>query len=264
MSDTATPFMPKEKPGDTYVQSLAKGLSVITSFCREHPRQTLSQVAQHTGLPPAGARRILLTLEKLGYVGSEGRFFFLKPRVLSLGFSYLNSIPFWKQAQEVVEKLSDNTGENCSVCVLDDTDVVFVVRVPTRKIVTSNLYVGSRVPAYASSIGRVLLAGQPEEIRLDLLQRSKITAITPYTVTDREALAAILRQTRAQGWNFTGRELSDRLASLSAPIVDRNGRWTAALNISGIMPTEGMGQKYIDNYLPILLETAGHISEMVI
>ena len=134
-------------PGDSYVQSFARGLEVIRSFRAEAPAQTLSEVAAHTGLTRAGARRILLTLQTLGYVQSDGRLFRLTPRILDLGFAYLSSMPIWDLAEPVMEALRDEVKESCSAAVLDATDIVYVLRVPTHKIMRITLGVGSRLPA---------------------------------------------------------------------------------------------------------------------
>ncbi|EHP38713.1 IclR family transcriptional regulator, partial [Cupriavidus basilensis OR16] len=142
-----------EKPSDTYVQSFARGLSVIRAFDAQHPAQTLSEIAHASGLTRAGARRILLTLVGLGYVRADGRLFRLTPKILDLGFAYLTSMPFWNLAEPIMEALSQEVHESCSISVLDGTEIVYVLRVPARKIMTINLSIGSRLPAYCSSIG---------------------------------------------------------------------------------------------------------------
>src|SRR3990167_2972104 len=131
------------RPGDSYVQSFARGLAVIRSFDARAPQQTLTEVAQRTGLTRAGARRILLTLEGLGYVSSQGRQFSLTPKILDLGFAYLSSQPLWNLAEPVMEKLVEEVKESCSAAVLDGADIVYVLRVPTHKIMSINLGIGS-------------------------------------------------------------------------------------------------------------------------
>lgn len=125
-----------QKPGDSYVQSFARGLAVIRAFDAAHPEQTLTEVASATGLTRAGARRILLTLQTLGYVEADGRLFRLTPKILDLGFAYLTSMPFWNLADPVMEQLSAQIHESCSAAVLDRTEIVYVLRVPTHKIMT--------------------------------------------------------------------------------------------------------------------------------
>jgi IclR family pca regulon transcriptional regulator len=164
---------PQPQPGDSYVQSFARGLEVIRSFSAQSPQQTLTDVAQRTGLTRAGARRLLLTLQTLGYVESDGRLFRLTPRVLDLGFAYLSSMPIWSLAEPVMEDLVAQVKESCSAAMLDGTDIVYVLRVPTHKIMRISLGVGSRLPAYCTSMGRMLLAGLPDDAVKERLQTSR-------------------------------------------------------------------------------------------
>src|SRR4051794_4178615 len=182
------------RPGDSYVQSFARGLEVIRSFSASAPRQTLSEVAVRTGLTRAGARRILLTLHTLGYVESDGRLFALTPRILDLGFAYLSSMPMWNVAEPVMEGLVEQVKESCSAGVLEGTDIVYVLRVSTRKIMRNSLGVGSRLPAYCTSLGRMLLAGLPDAQVLALLRASPIEPRTRHTITDVDALLARVQQ----------------------------------------------------------------------
>ena len=152
------------RPGDSYVQSFARGLAVIRSFSTAAPRQTLTEVAGRTGLTRAGARRILLTLQTLGYVASDGRLFSLTPRILDLGFAYLSSMPMWNVAEPVMEALVEQVKESCSAAVLEGSDIMYVLRVSTRKIMRNSLGVGSRLPACCTSMGRVLLAGDAAHV----------------------------------------------------------------------------------------------------
>ncbi len=154
---------PSLKPGDSYVQSFARGLSVIRAFGADAPRQTLTEVAKRCGLTRAGARRILLTLQTLGYVRAEGRLFELTPKILDLGFAYLSSQPLWQFAEPQMLQLTGDLKESCSIAVLDAQDIVFVMRTPTRKIFNEALGVGSRLPAWATAMGRVMLAALPPE-----------------------------------------------------------------------------------------------------
>src|SRR5512144_2507563 len=140
------------------LQSLERGIAVIQVFSRERPALTLSEVARLTGMTRATARRILLTLEQLGHVRSDGRLFSLTPRVLTLGWAYLSSLNLWEIAQPTMEELAQTTNESCSAATLDLPDIVYVARVPTRRIMTISLGVGTRLPAVATGMGRVLLA----------------------------------------------------------------------------------------------------------
>jgi IclR family pca regulon transcriptional regulator len=253
---------PAPKPGDTYVQSFARGLSVIRSFSADAPSQSLSEVAARTGLTRAGARRILLTLEGLGYVECQGRQFRLTPKILDLGFAYLSSLPLWNLAEPVMEQLVAEVKESCSAAVLDGTELVYVLRVPTHKIMSINLGIGSRLPAYCTSMGRVLLAGlAPEELRRRL-QASALVARTPRTVTDPLALEQLVAQVRDQGWCLVNQELEEGLVSLAAPIRDRGGRTIAALNISGQFNRTPPAHMQ-EHFLPKLRDAAQRISQLL-
>jgi IclR family pca regulon transcriptional regulator len=221
------------RPGDAYVQSFARGLEVIRSFSASAPRQTLSDVAARTGLTRAGARRILLTLQTLGYVESDGRLFALTPRILDLGFAYLSSMPMWNVAEPAMDALVEEVKESCSAGVLEGTDIVYVLRVSTRKIMRNSLGVGSRLPAYCTSLGRMLLAGLPDAEVVALLEASPLEARTRNTLTEVDALLAKVQQARRQGWCMVNQELEEGLLSIAAPVVNRSGKTIAALNISG-------------------------------
>ena len=220
-------------PGDSYVQSFARGLQVIRSFSADAPRQTLSAVAARSGLTRAGARRILLTLHTLGYVHSDGKLFSLSPRILDLGFAYLSSLPIWNLAEPIMQALASEVGESCSAAVLDGADIVYVLRMPTHKIMGISLGVGSRLPAYCTSMGRVLLSSLPGDQLIATLSAAALPARTRFTVTDRAELALRIAQARRQGWALVNQELEEGMVSMAAPITNRAGEMVAALNISG-------------------------------
>ncbi len=220
-------------PGDAFVQSFARGLQVIRAFDGRAPALTLTEVADAAGLTRAGARRILLTLEHLGYLKRDGRAFSLTARILSLGFPYLTSLPFWNFAEPVMEGLVRQVHESCSAAVLDGTEIVYVLRVPTQKIMAINLSIGSRLPAYCSSMGRVLLAGLDPHASTAVLRASTLRARTPHTETRLTRLKAIVDDVRRQGWSLVDQELEEGLISMAVPIVDAGGRTIAAMNISG-------------------------------
>ncbi|MDM0025864.1 IclR family transcriptional regulator [Variovorax saccharolyticus] len=260
MATQQQPLPPE--PGDSYVQSFARGLQVIRSFSASAPRQTLSQVAAASGLTRAGARRILLTLQTLGYVASDGKLFALTPRILDLGFAYLSSMPIWNRAEPVMEGLVQQVQESCSAAVLDATDIVYVMRVPTHKIMRISLGVGSRLPAYCTSMGRLLLADLDEQELRARLEASTLEAFTKHTVTDIDALLAKVAQARRQGWCLVNQELEEGLVSIAAPIVDRAGRTVAALNISG-QANRTSAKVMQDSMLPALLAAAREISRLL-
>lgn len=255
----ASPARTTPTPGDSYVQSFARGLEVIRSFSARSPKQTLTEVAGRTGLTRAGARRILLTLQTLGYVESDGKLFRLTARILDLGFAYLSSLPIWNLAEPVMEDLVGQIKESCSAAVLDGTDIVYVLRVPTHKIMSISLGIGSRLPAYCTSLGRMLLAALPPDQMMQVLQASERTARTRYTVTDVHELAAKIAQVRKQGWSLVNQELEEGLVSMAAPITDRMGQTVAALNISG-QANRSSAKVMQETMLPQLLAAAQAIS----
>lgn len=259
-SSTEVPEAPR--PGDGFVQSFARGLQVIRSFSASAPRQTLSEVAAASGLTRAGARRILLTLQTLGYVESDGRFFSLTARILDLGFAYLSSMPIWNRAEPVMESLVAQVKESCSAAVLEGTDVVYVMRVPTHKIMRINVGIGSRLPAYCTSMGRVLLAALPEDELQRRLAASPIAPLTRHTLTDPKAIAARIAQARRQGWCLVNQELEEGLISIAAPVRDRAGRVLAALNISG-QANRTSAKVMQDSLLPPLLDAAARVSSLL-
>lgn len=248
------------RPGDAYVQSFARGLEVIRSFSAAAPRQTLTEVAGRTGLTRAGARRILLTLQTLGYVEGDGKLFALTPRILDLGFAYLSSMPIWNVAEPVMEALVEEVKESCSAGVLEGADIMYVLRVSTRKIMRNTLGVGSRLPAYCTSLGRMLLAGLPDDEVRRLLKSSTLEPRTKHTLTDVDVVLAKVQQARRQGWCLINQELEEGLVSIAAPIVNRAGRTVAALNISGQVNRTPPRQMQ-ETMLPALRDAAWQISQ---
>ena len=182
-----------------FVQSLERGLSVIRAFDAEHPKLTLSEVARRTGLTRAAARSFLRTLVELGYVRSDGSRFALRPKMLELGYAYLSSLTLPEVAEPHLEQLVEEVHESSSVSELDGNDVIYVARVPTKRIMTVTINVGTRFPAYATSMGRVLLAAQPDE-RLDhYLESASLRGLTGHTITSATALRRELRKIRTPG-----------------------------------------------------------------
>jgi IclR family pca regulon transcriptional regulator len=247
------------RPGDAYVQSFARGLEVIRSFSASAPRQTLTEVAGRTGLTRAGARRILLTLQTLGYVESDGKLFSLTPRILDLGFAYLSSMPMWNVAEPVMETLVEQVKESCSAAVLEGPDIMYVLRVSTRKIMRNSLGIGSRLPAYCTSMGRMLLAGLRDDEVLELLRAAPLEARTRHTLTDPDALLAKVQQARRQGWCLVNQELEEGLLSMAAPVMNRAGRIIASINVSGQVNRTSPRQMQ-DTMLAPLREAAREIS----
>jgi IclR family transcriptional regulator, pca regulon regulatory protein len=250
---------PVEERGPEFVQSMARGLSVIKAFDEAHPELTLSEVARITGLARAAARRFLLTLTELGYVRTDGRTFALTPRVLELGYAYLSSLSLPEIAEPHLETLVAEAQESASVTVLDDTDIVYVARVPTSRIMRVTISIGTRFPAYATSMGRVLLAGLTDNELDAYLARVTMSQITPRTITDPVALRAELARVREQGWALVDQELEEGLRSLAAPIYDRSGRVAAAANIA-THAVRTSAEEAKRTLLPVLLRTVEQIS----
>jgi len=248
-----------EPDGSTYVQSLARGLEVIRSFTAETPRQSLSDVARATGMTRASARRFLLTLETEGYVRTDGRDFSLTPRVLELGFSYLSAQSLPEIAMPHLETLSRATGESSSASVLDGRDIVYVARVPTRRIMSVGITIGTRFPAYPTSMGRVLLASLDIDGRDTYFDGFAPERFTPRTVVAEDALRAELTRVAEQGWSLVDGELEHGLRALAAP-VQRGSTVVAAINVS--MPsTDEDAVVQAQRLLPDLLEAASAISD---
>lgn len=250
------------KPGDGFVQSFARGLAVIGTFSEERSEQTLSQVAKEAGITRAGARRILLTLVNLGYAEVNGSAFRLTPKILDLGFAYLSSMPFWNLGQPVLEHLVEQVKESSSIAVLDDDDVVYVLRVPTRKIMTVSLSIGSRLPALWTSLGRVILADKTDDEIREYIKLSDLSAKTSTTITEPEVLLKELQRIRKKGWAIVDQELEDGLISIAAPIKDRQGRVIAAINISG-NAQRNTAEQIQETFLEPLLKASNLISNLI-
>lgn len=245
-----------------FVRSFERGLAVIRTFTGEYEWRTLSDVARAAGLNRATARRLLLTLEQLGYVRQDDRRFSLTPKVLEIGYAYLSSLPWWEIAQPHMERLSSELGTSTSAAVLDRDEIVYVLRAPTRRIMTVPLAVGTRLPAYATSTGRVLLAHLPPAERAAYLDRVELAALTPHTVTDRNDLIDILDDVARQGWAIVDQELEMGVRSTAAPISGRDCRVFAAINVS-THPASVDERELRERVLPLLLQAATAISDDV-
>jgi IclR family pca regulon transcriptional regulator len=247
----------QNEPSGTFILSLARGLEVLGAFNVDAPSMTLSEVAQATGLTRATARRFLLTLADLGYVRSDGRQFTLAPRVLGLGFSYLSGLSIPKLAQPHLESVSRILGESTSASILDGIDIVYIARVPTRRIMTVGISIGTRFPAYATSMGRVLLAGLPNDRLETLLGGIAPAAITSSTLTTVEALRAELEAVRENGFSLVDQELEEGLRSLAVPL-HQSEAVVAAINVSTSVSTTSL-ERMRDEMLPAMLNAAAAI-----
>jgi len=245
-----------------FVQSFARGLAVIRAFGEGDAQLSLSDVARRSDMPRAAARRFLRTLETLGYVRGSGeganRTYALTPRVLELGFGYLTSLSLPEIVQPHLELLSREVGESVSAAVLDGADIVYIARVPTRRIMSVRITIGTRFPAYATSMGRVLLAAAGEDAAAAAVEASVLEKLTERTLTDAAALRRELAQVREQGWALVDGELEPGLRSVAAPLHGRGGAVVAALNVS-TSATRDSVEHLVEAYVPALLRTAAAI-----
>lgn len=239
---------------------MERGLSVINSFAKERRAQTLSEVAQHTGLTRATARRVLLTLAELGYVNQNSRDFTLTPKVLDLGYSFLSSFRVVELAQQPMERLVEEVRESSSMSVLDGDEIVYVARVPTARIMTISLALGSRLPVYPTSMGRVLLAGRPDEEIDEYVSATELRRLTSHTVIDPVEFRAILHRVRNQGFALVDQELEEGVRSIAAPITNADGEVIAAMNVSCHAARVSVAQMRKE-FRPRLLATAAEVSE---
>ncbi|MBS2963026.1 IclR family transcriptional regulator [Actinocrinis puniceicyclus] len=251
---------PSRDGAGPFVQSLERGLAVIRAFDAEHPELTLSEVARTTGLTRAAARRFLLTLVELGYVRTDGRLFALRPKILELGYAYLSSLSLPEIALPHLEQLVERVHESTSVSVLDGDEVVYVARVPTKRIMTVAISVGTRFPAYATSMGRVLLAWHSAEWLDGYLASAKLRALTSHTLADSEVLRQELAAVRERGWAMADQELEEGLRSVAAPIRDQSGQVVAAINVATNV-SRTSAQDLVDRIVPHMLETAALIEQ---
>jgi IclR family transcriptional regulator, pca regulon regulatory protein len=245
-----------------YMATLAKGLAVLGLFGRQRPAMTLSEAALAANVSRATARRILRTLADLGFVEQRGRQFSLSPNILQLGFAYLATQNWIERAVPLMKDLSDRLGESCSAAILQGTEIVYVARVPTRRIMSVAVSVGSRLPAFHSSMGRVQLGFlDPSEI-WRRLKSVRIEPMTPSTITDLQALFDRIRDDHEQGFSIVDEELERGLRSIAVPVVDRQNQVVAGLNLS-THSTRTTRNEMRDKFLPELRAVAAQISPFV-
>ncbi len=241
-----------------FVQSLDRGLAVIRAFDADHPELTLSDVARQTGLTRAAARRFLRTLVEIGYMRIEGGKFALRPKILELGYAYLSSLSLPELALPHMEQLVERVHESSSMCVLDGDEIVYVARVPTKRIMAVVIAVGTRFPAYATSMGRVLLAGHSDDWLDGWLSSAKLQRLTPHTTTDSKELRAELVRIRERGWALVDQELEEGLRSVAVPIRDASDRVVAAVNVAVNASRRSLDEVAAE-VVPLLLDTARQI-----
>ena len=246
-----------------FMTSLARGLAVIQAFSTRRDPLTISHVSSKTGFSRAAVRRCLYTLAQLGFAGSDdGRHFFLRPRILALGHSYISSMPLAAAAQPVLERISHLLHESCSIAALDGVDIVYVARVNVTRIMSIDLRVGSRLPAYCTSMGRVLLANLPPEELESYLSRAELTRRTSRTIVSREKLRQVLRLIRRNGYSIVDQELEHGLRSMAVPIHNSGGKVTAALNV-GAQAQRVSILEMTNKFLPNLQDAAQELTMLL-
>jgi IclR family transcriptional regulator, pca regulon regulatory protein len=243
-----------------FMTTLAKGLVVLSAFGKQRPAMTLSDAAAIANLSRATARRILRTLAKLGYVAQDGRAFSLTPRVLELGFAYLSGQDWIDRALPMMKELSGQLGESCSGAILQGTEIVYVARLPARRIMSTALAVGSRLPAFHTSLGRIQLGYLDDAEIWRRLRVAPIEAYTPYTITDMQALFDRVRADREQGFSIVDEELEQGLRSIAVAVLDRTGQAVGAINTAA-HATRTTRNEMREKFLPELRGIAQRISQ---
>jgi len=241
-----------------FVLSLARGLKVIESFDGKKDGITAADAAKHTGLSRAAVRRLLITLEMLGYAESRGRLYRLRSRVLGLGFSFISSTSLIAAAQPVLDHITETIHESSSMSVLDGDDIVYVARSSVHRVMSVDLSIGSRLPAYCTSMGRVLLAGLPDEELARYMERIRPKARTPKTITSKSQLRDIILRVRRAGYALVDEELESGLRSMAVPVCNRQGRTVAAINIGA--PALRVRRQQVADFLQLLHEAARTLS----
>lgn len=249
----------KRNDSADFVEAFARGLDVITAFGPTAMELTVSEVAARTGLARPTARRLLLTLEQLGYARSLDGAFSLTTKTLELGTAYIAAQGLWDVARPHLVSLVGRTGESSSMSQLDGSDIVYTARVAVPKIIAIAVQIGTRFPATATSMGRVLLADLTADELDKVLGTPSASGIIPRVVTDRAELDAALTEIRDRGWALSDELLSVGIRSVAAPVRDERGRTAAAMNVT-VHAAETSIDHLVGEYLPLLLETAAGVT----
>jgi IclR family pca regulon transcriptional regulator len=245
--------------GPDFVEALARGLDVLACFGAAHPCMSLTEVATAAGLARPTARRLLLTLEELGFVRAVGTGFELTPKVLTLGMAYVGALGLWDIARPHLERLVGQTGESSSMAQLDGSDIVYVARVSVPKLIALRVDIGTRFPAVQTSQGKVLLAAlDPGELERTLAQPSR-AGLPPSIGRSPDQLHEELVAIRARGWALADEELAPGVRSVAVPVRDGEGRVRAAMNVT-VHAAETSTETLVGEHLPLLLRTAGEVS----
>lgn len=245
-----------------FMTSLARGLAVLRTFSDSRRPLTIAQISQKTGIPRAAVRRCLHTLQQLGYAEAEMNNFSLRPKVLSLGYSYLSSTPLAVSSQPCLNNISRTLNESCSLAVLDDSEVLYVARSATSRVMSVALNAGSRLPAYCTSLGRVMLAHMaPDELDA-YFARTRLRPMTERTVVAPEQLRELLAGVRRDGYAINDEELELGLRSIAVPVRGASGRVLAALNV-GAQAARVSAAQMREEFLPVLQRGAQELSVLL-
>jgi IclR family pca regulon transcriptional regulator len=250
-------------PDKETIAGFAKGLRVIEAFDAGRPRLTITEVAGLTGLERATARRCLLTLVRDGYADYDGKFYRLTPKVLRLGFAYLSSTPLPRLVQPFLEQLATETEESCSASTLDGAEIVYIARASQRRVMSIGLSVGSRLPAYCSSMGRVLLASKAEKERRALLEALPREKLTARKITGMDELLGAIEQARVNGFAAIDQELELGLRSIAVPVADAGGKVVAAINVGAQAERVSIAQMR-ERFLPLLRRAQADLQRLLV
>ena len=246
-----------------FMTSLARGLAVIRAFSQHRKKLSIAQISHQTGIPRAAVRRCLHTLARLGYVNVDARDFQLSPKILTLGHAYLSSTPLSASAQPTLDRVAAAVHESCSITILEEDEILYVARsAATTRIMSVDLSIGSRLPAYCTSMGRVLLAGLSSAELAAYLGRVKLAAFTQYTITSRDKLHKALDAVRHDGFSIVDQELEVGLRSIAVPVHDGTGKAVAAVNI-GAQASRASAKQMEQQFLPHLQAAARELGMLL-
>jgi IclR family pca regulon transcriptional regulator len=247
---------------ESFVRTFARGLRVIEVMGQSAGKQSIAELSDAAELPRTVVRRLLLTLIELGFVKSDERSYWLTPKVLRLGMSYLHTLPFWRHSQMVLEELGAKIKQSCAVSVLDDEDIVYIQRFHAKSIMAISPSTGSRFPAYAVSMGRVLLSGlEPAQLK-SYLAKIELKKLTPHTVTSKDKLLKSIIRARELGYAWINSEVDESICGLSVPVRDQDGAVIAAINVS-LLSGEYSEQQAVSEFLTKLRLTASQLRARV-
>jgi len=246
----------------SFMTSLARGLAVVKAFSDQRRAMTIAQISHKTGIPRAAVRRCLYTLKQLGYADSEANNFFLKPKILTLGYSYLSSTPLTISAQPCLNQVSRSLNESCSLAVMDEGEVLYISRSATSRVMSVALNAGSRLPAYCTALGRVMLAAMTESQLNDYFSECELRTYTERTLVSEEKLRVLLRDVGQTGYAIVEEELEIGLQSIAVPVRGASGAVVAALNIA-TQTTRVTRHQLEHAFLPTLLNAASELSVLL-